>query len=179
MKNEYEVRGDVTAIIINSPKYGRFEALISTSKLERAQEFPSSWSVAWNKNTNSFYVKGNTPKENGKQRYTTVRIHRWITKAPENMEVDHRNHDTLDNTDSNLRVITNSQNMQNRRGATSISKSGIRGVSWSKYHRMWKATISVSQISKHIGYFRDIEEAEGAIIEARRKYMPYSVEASL
>lgn len=179
MKNEYEIRGDVTAIIINSPKYGRFEALISTSKLERAQEFPSSWSVAWNKNTNSFYVKGNVPKIQGKQRYTTVRIHRWITNAPDNMEVDHFDHDTLNNTDKNLRVITNYQNMQNRRGAASHSKSGIRGVSWCKHKQRWKAVIGLNQRIKHIGYFTEIAEAEGAIIEARKKYMPYSVEASL
>ena len=42
-----------------------------------------------------------------------------------------------------------------------------------------KSTIMINQANKHIGYFRSIEEAEQAVIEARMNHMPYSLEASL
>ena len=177
MKNEYEIRGEITAIIINSPKYGRHEALISTSKLERAKEFPNSWGVMWCETTRSFYVQGHLPRMKVKRK--TVRLHRWITQSAVGMQVDHRDHDTLNNTDKNLRVVTRAENMQNYKGAYVNSKSGIRGVSWCKVKKMWHATMSVNKKNKHIGYFDDIDEADHAAVQARMRHMPYSQETIL
>lgn len=177
MKNEYEVRGDVTAIIINSPKYGRHETLISTSKLDRAKEFPSSWHLYWSKCTDSFYVQGNMKQVNGIGK--TTRLHRWITNAPIDMQVDHIDHLTLNNVDSNLRILTQRENLQNRKGAQTNSKSGVRGVSWREDRKKWRAHITINQVFKHIGSFDTIEEAEQAVIDARMHHMPYSQGASL
>lgn len=59
------------------------------------------------------------------------RIHRLVMNAPDDMIVDHINHDGLDNRKSNLRVVTRSQNQQNRKGAAGHNKhSKIRGISW-------------------------------------------------
>ena len=60
MKNDFEIRGDVTAIFINSPKYGTKEVLISTNKLKRAQEI-GSWRVNWNQKAKAFYVQRHIP----------------------------------------------------------------------------------------------------------------------
>ena len=60
---------------------------------------------------------------------TTVYMHRLIMAAPRGRQVDHINHDTLDNRRENLRIVTNRQNNENRNGAYKNSKSGIRGVS--------------------------------------------------
>lgn len=175
MKNEYEVRGDVTAIIINSPKYGRHETLVSTSKLDLVKEFTGSWYVNWNNSAKSFYVVGNALIVNGKRK--SIFLHRWVTNAPCGMVVDHINHDTLDNTFPNLRIITNAQNMQNRKGARSNSKSGIRGVEWDEYKKKWRVRVRVNGSNKHIGYFDTTKEAEQVSVEARSKYMPFSKEA--
>lgn len=168
MNNEYEVRGDVTAIIINSPKYGRFETLISTNKLDRVKEFTNSWFVIYSKITKSFYVYGNTPVVKTK-RYI-VSLHRWITNAQKGLVVDHINHNTLDNTDHNLRVVTKDQNQQNRKGAQSNSKSGIRGVCWGKSQNKWKAQINVDGEKVIVGYFKTIQEAEEAVKHSREKH---------
>jgi hypothetical protein len=48
---------------------------------------------------------------------SSVNMHRLITQCPKGLEVDHINHDTLDNRRSNLRVCTHKQNMENGRFA--------------------------------------------------------------
>lgn len=173
MKNKYEVRGDITAIFIDSPKYGRKETIISTSKLEMVKDFPNRWYVFFDKTVQSFYVQGSLPRKNGVKK--AILIHRFITNAPDGMKVDHRNHDTVDNTDDNLRIVTNAENLQNRKGATASSISGIRGVHWHKASNKWMARIG----KKHLGLFNDIQEAEKVVTEARLKYMPFSNDALL
>lgn len=175
MKNEYEIRGDITAIIIDSPKYGKMESFISTNKLQKANEFIGSWLAAYNKHTKSFYVFGHTPRVKGLQ--TTVQLHRWITNAPSRLVCDHVNHNTLDNTDENLRLIENADNLQNRKGANRGSSSGIRGVSWEKINKKWRARVKLNNKEFHIGYFDDIEEARIAVESARENMMPFSEEA--
>lgn len=176
LKNEFEVRGDVTAIFLTSQKYGNTETLISTEKLQRAQEFPNTWCLHYDKSSGSYYAIGHMPVENRRRR--DVSLHRWVKDAPSGMYVDHWNHNTLDNTDSNLRIVTISDNGQNRKGAMRNSKSGIIGVSWNEYMQKWKAEIRVEKKTIYLGYYADIQEAEHVVREARSKYMPYSKEAS-
>jgi hypothetical protein len=177
MKNEYEIRGDVTAIFIDSPKYGKFETIISTKQLERAKEFPYIWRVTWDRGIKSFYIRGALYLGNRKQR--TILLHRWITNAPDGMVVDHIDHDTLNNTDSNLRIITIAQNAQNRKGAQRGSKSGVRGVIWDKNNNKWVSTIKINGVQMYLGSFDTIKDAEQVSITARMHHMPYSPEASL
>lgn len=56
------------------------------------------------------------------------------------------------------------------------SKTGIRGVYWNKYNGKWAAQVKLNGRNKHCGYFDSIEEAEKAVREGRKKYMPYSIE---
>lgn len=173
MKNSYEIRGDITAIFVNSPKYGDKEVLISTDKLERVKEYQGKWSVCWNKAQGSFYCFGNVRKENGKS--TSIVIHRWITQSKTGFVVDHINHDTLNNTDENLRVCSYSENQQNRQGAAKSNKtSGIRGVDW--VNNRWRAALRCEGKYIYVGRFDKLEDAEIAVKEARLKHMPFSSE---
>lgn len=175
MKNDFEVRDKVTAIFINSPKYGSMETLISTNKLERAKELSGTWHVLFDKKTGLFYVQGKLPNSEGKSLF--VLLHRWITKCPKGIIVDHINNKTLDNTDSNLRSTNKSGNAQNLKGAHKDSKSGIRGVSWCNTRKKWIAKLTVNSKQMPLGRFDTIEEADQAVKEARAKLMPYSKEA--
>lgn len=175
MKNNYEIRGNVTAIFIDSPKYGLFETLISTSKLVKAREF-SAWRLYWKESTQSFYVIANSSTK-GKRKRETIYLHRLVIGAASGLEVDHEDHDTLNNTDTNLREVTHSQNQQNRKGAARNSKSGIRGVIWRPKDKKWRAQIKKGGKVMYFGEYKTIEEAEAVVIAARKEYMPFSIEA--
>jgi hypothetical protein len=176
MKNEYEIRGDVTAIYLRKRDGTRVETLISTEKLYKAQEYPYAWCLSHNKETGFSYVIGRKHMFNGEKKF--IKLHRWLTNTPNGMVTDHINHNTLDNTDSNLRIATLSENMQNRKGAMINSKSRVLGVSWHKFHDKWTAKFTVNKIRIHLGYFAEKEDAENAVREARKIYMPNSKEAS-
>lgn len=170
MKNRYEIRDEVTAIFIQH-KGKTMETLIDTNDLEKVNEFPNTWCIA--KQRNTLYVYG-WMKIKDKQ--TTIKLHRFLLSVDKNLIVDHIDRNGLNNVRSNLRIVTNAENMQNVT-AYKTSKSGIRGVSWYEPSKKWRAKLQVN--GKHIlvGYFDDIKQAEQAVKEARAKYMPYSQEA--
>ena len=157
MKNDYEIRGDTTAIFLNSPKYGRMETLIATSDLPRAQLFVGTWYPNWHKGTRSFYVQGKVRNESGN--YGAVKLHRWLMQLTDQKKcVDHVMHDTLDNCKWALRVVTQAENAQNNR-VSKRNQSGYPGVSRNKRLGKWKAHIRVNYKLIHLGYFESKEEA--------------------
>ncbi len=103
MKNDYEIRGDVTAIFLKRKSGEIVETIIDTKDLSLVQTFPYTWCANWFNTSNSFYVSGS---DKGR----TIYLHRFLLNFPENMVVDHINHDPLDNTRTNLRIVTKSEN---------------------------------------------------------------------
>lgn len=174
MKNDYEIKGETTVVFLNRKNGTRLKASISTSDFDKVNSFPNTWVAQWNPLTKSYYVCGHFPK-NGKIR-KRISLHRFLFDEPDGFVIDHIDHDTLNNTRKNLRVVTSAQNAQNKRGLNSNNKSGIRGVCYVKQYGKWKGTIVVNQKSIHLGYFEDLIEAEKAVVKARKKYMPFSTE---
>ncbi len=91
-------------------------------------------------------------------RKKTVYMHRQITDAPNGMEVDHANHNSLDNQDANLRVCTCAQNQANRIKHVA-STSRFKGVYWSKESKRWCAQITIMGRRIHLGYFHNERDA--------------------
>ena len=91
-------------------------------------------------------------------------LHRFIMNCPDDMMVDHINHNPLDNRKSNLRIVTNQQNSMNK-GLQSNNTSGYPGVYWSKTENKWYARIKVNGEIIYLGYFGNKEAA----IEARKQ----------
>ena len=171
MKNEYEIRGDITAIFINSPKYGRRETLINTIKLDFVNEFPNTWNITSSIDKKKNYVYG-------KHKDKRIALHRLLTTACTSMDIDHIDGDTLNNTNENLRQVTHAENMQNRKGANSNNKSGIRNVYWNELNKNWRVYLWLETGKRqNVGSFKDIKDAEIAAIKARKEYMPFSQEA--
>jgi hypothetical protein len=93
----------------------------------------------------------------GGEKPVLIYMHRLLTEAPRGMEVDHRNHNGLDNRRENLRVCTRRQNSQNqrvRRSATSPYKGVTRSSS-----QTWAAKITFAGKQRRIGTFATEEEA--------------------
>jgi hypothetical protein len=168
MKNRIKVIGDKTIIYLDRRDGTVIEVTIDTEDLDLLREIPVKWHAYWHPDTKSFYCRATLNRK-------SLRLHRVIMNCPKDKQVDHINHDTLNNTKGNLRVVTNAENLQNRSGATRNSKSGIRGVYWDKQRGKWRASIFLKGKTIYLGVFDDIKLAEKAAINARVEMMPYYV----
>lgn len=88
-------------------------------------------------------------------------------------QVDHINHDTLDNRRENLRVCEAWENSRNARKAVEEGLySKYKGVG--KKHRgkttRWNAQLGIHGYQIHLGYFHKEEDAARAYDEAARKF---------
>lgn len=92
----------------------------------------------------------------------------YYGKAPEG-DIDHINGDKSDNRIENLRDVSKSLNLQNRRTTTKDSTSKYLGVSWDKFCKKWKAQIYANGVKKHIGVYATEEEAYDAYLQQKRK----------
>jgi len=81
-----------------------------------------------------------------------IKMHRDILAPPAEMYVDHKNHNTLDNRKSNLRICTPAQNCYNRLPSEKGS-SRYKGVYWHSGSKKWAAVIGLNNRLIHIGCF--------------------------
>jgi hypothetical protein len=93
---------------------------------------------------------------------TAILMHRVIMGAPEGSEIDHANHDKLDNRRSNLRFCTTQQNQFNRLKTSGVATSKFKGVSLSKRDNRWMASIKIWGRTKNLGRFNSQQEAARA-----------------
>jgi hypothetical protein len=171
VKNEFEVRNNYAVIFVNC-KGQKIETMISISDLEKAQSFPYTWYAYHSKRRDTFIIVGNLqPTKEGRKR---ALLTRWIMDPSDDLIVDHINHNTLDNRRENLRILTNAENQQNR---VQFNKWGQRrGVCIDKSKGQWVAYITINKKRIHLGQFKTEEEANKVVVNARKKYMPYSPE---
>lgn len=108
-------------------------------------------------------------------------MHRVILAAKTGELIDHRDGNGLLNRRFNLRLATQSQNAMNS-GPHSNSKSGVKGVHWSKQHGRWKAEICSNGIRTHLGLFDQLEEAaavyNSACLDLHGEFAKLSAHAS-
>jgi len=76
-------------------------------------------------------------------------------------EIDHINHNTLDNRKQNLRFATRSQNGMNNKS---------KGYSWHKSNNKWRVRITTNHKSIFLGYFINEQDAINARKKAEQTY---------
>lgn len=125
-------------------------------------EYLNQWKWRVTKHGDGFHAARNVCWNlNGKPRQRSVKMHRVIAGIS-GFEVDHINHNTLDNRSENLRVATRSQNMMNRRWGKA-SRNGIKGVY--EYRDRFQAKIG----NKWLGIFQTANDAAKAYNQAAIK----------
>jgi len=167
MKNNYYVVDETVYIYL---KNACDFAIIDLIDLKLVDSIVGTWTGCYNKDTNLHYV---TTSVNLDGKKTTIYLHSFIMNIEDfNSQVDHKNHDGLLNTRSNLNIVTNRQNQQNRR-INKNNKSGYRGVSWSKTSNQWIALIRINYKQIRLGSFDSPEIASIAYENARKEYYEY------
>ena len=139
--NIYETDGEVTKVFDDK---GNF-TLIDTEDLDKVEH-----------NYYSLHTKGYFVDN-----YNGVKLHHLITNCPDNMVVDHINHDKTDNRKCNLRVCTVQQNNMNNL---------CKGYSFHNTIGKWASYINFNGERKHLGYFETEKEAKNARELGELKY---------
>lgn len=118
--------------------------------------------VNWYAGSNN-YAQRKVKVKRGRQ--DMVRLHRHITGARDGLYVDHINGNPLDNRRANLREATNSQNQANAR-KRSGSVSPLKGVTWMRSSRKWRAQIKRDGKTIYLGCFDTEQGAHEAYAAA-------------
>lgn len=125
-----------------------------------------TWCVVQTSRNAPFYAVTGFRKPDGTR--TTLRMHVLLTGMK---DIDHVNHNGLDNRRENLRVATRSQqgaNMRVERHGSIRPGNGskFKGVSWEKRRNHWIAYIVVNRKRRQIGSYASEVEAAKAYDQA-------------
>lgn len=132
--------------------------LVDDEDYDRLSQY--NWSAQYSPLSKAYYAV-TTLYDGGIRR--RIIMHRFILNAPRGCEVDHQNHNTLDNRKNNIKLTTASGNRKNA-GLRSNNTSGFCGVHWDKPSKRWRASIRLGNRTIVLGRFLDKQDA----IEARK-----------
>ena len=173
-RNNYIIDGDITRIELKRRNSDNMWTIIDTEDLERVLNFPYSWCAGYRKNTDTWYARATIHKlENVSHNSHGIYLNYFIAGVESNSGycVDHKNHNTLDNRKSNLRVTEIIHNDRNRKGKNCNNTSGYRNVAYlSRDKHPYCVQLMVNGKNTVLGRFDDVDEAGRFAEEMRQKY---------
>lgn len=145
-----------------------FVALIDDEDADKVKEY--RWRLLEGYVRGRGQYLGKVPSRSGKRytRYVEVALHRLVMDAPDDMRVDHKDHNPLNCQKYNLRICTHAQNSFNKRKKWGTSR--FKGVSWDSGHGKWRAHIGVNYKLIPLGDFDDETDAARAYNQAAVKH---------
>ncbi len=135
---------------------GKYEALVDDEDYDWLMQW--RWSVAISDNTQ--YAQRMVTLPNGKK--GAIQMHRAILGLDfgDKRQVDHINHNGLDNRREKLAIVTVQQNNYNI--------SNVKEYSWQKRDIKFEARITVNGRRIYLGLFADEGKARRAYLDAKR-----------
>jgi len=95
-----------------------------------------------------------------------LRLHRYLMDTPDDMQVDHRDSNKLNNQKSNLRVCTAADNLKNKSRCCD-NTTGYIGISFKR--DSWQAEITADGKYHYLGQYSSAIEAARARDEAAKE----------
>lgn len=129
------------------------------------EDFDAVNKYRWNLSMNGYVRR--TAGQKGSQ--YTLFLHRYLFDDIKDKDIDHINHNKLDNQRKNLRACTRSENMGNA-VMRSDNSSGYKGVSWHKKSEKWRAYIQFNKKHISLGFYTSKKDAAKAYQIAADKY---------
>ncbi len=140
-------------------------------------EYLNQWKWCTAKIANTYYVTRRQKLGNG------LSMHRLIMNTPKGMEVDHIDHNGLNNQKHNLRNCTHQQNTMNRACTGEVKYRGVSKISPNQKHVLkngevkiyinslfYKAYIRINGKLTFLGKYKTAEEAAVVYNNAAIKY---------
>lgn len=125
-------------------------AIIDEQDFDRISQF--TWHSVDNDGTGSRYYA--TCSIRGKTTY----MHRMVMGAQAGESIDHIDGNGLNNSRSNLRFVTQSENNLNQK-IRSDNTSGHKGISWCPDREKYQVYVNINRKRKSLGRYRTLEEA--------------------
>jgi hypothetical protein len=151
----------VTPDVNNPILYGNFR-VYKDGRIERKYK-KSGWKeIPHNANNNGYNIIRFPKKLTYRHRIVMAAHNTAFDINNTTHLIDHIDHNKLNNSFDNLRVVTHQGNQFNR--------DNVRGYCWSKEKGMWKSQIQISKKNKFLGYFKTEEAARAAYLTAKEKY---------
>jgi hypothetical protein len=111
----------------------------------------------------------------GKRYFAHRLAYEWSDgPIPTGLHVDHICHNPACVRPAHLRLATPKQNLENQAGAHRDSVSGVRGVSWHKRSKKWRAAVGHHGKAIYIGTFTSLADAETAVIAKRNELFTHN-----
>ena len=170
----YEISGNTIIVELTKGQV----AYLDLEDLAIAQS--RCWSAVLDKKSGFFYATARRQVSDPPSSSFHIPLHRLVMGDPIGQLVDHIDGDSLNCRRGNLRACTNAQNLQNRRGATRVNSTGIRGVTIKRVEGRiyYRAIVAVAgrQVERSFPYNTDgLVAATIAVQQMRSSMMTHSI----